>query len=166
MQSPLVPHTAARRIAWVDYARGFGIFLVVLGHTLRGLAPAGILEEGPAYRAGDAWIYSFQITLFFFLSGLFAERRIDRRLGVYLRQLLATLGYPYLVWSTLQTLLLMSTDRYTNHLHGVYDLLGILVNPIMQFWFLYALFLTTLLYYVLRRFGLGPVGILAAFATF
>jgi uncharacterized membrane protein YcfT len=165
MHSSIVQHTGARRIAWVDYARGFGIFLVGLGHTLRGLAPAGILEAGPVYRAVDVWIYSFHMPLFFFISGLFAESRCDRSPGDYLRYLLATLGYPYLVWSTLQTFLMMPANRYTNHHYGAYDLLGILVNPIMQFWFLYALFVTALIYYVLRRLGLGPTGILASFAA-
>jgi fucose 4-O-acetylase-like acetyltransferase len=166
MHSSQDQHPAGRRIVWVDYARGFGIILVVVGHTLRGLAPAHILEEGPAYRAADTWIYSFHMPLFFFLSGLFAERRIDRRPGVFLPHLLATLGYPYVVWSTLQTLLQMATNRYTNHHYGVSDLFGILVNPIMQFWFLYSLLVTASIYYALRRLGLGQAGILASFVAF
>jgi fucose 4-O-acetylase-like acetyltransferase len=35
----------------------------------------------------------------------------------------------------------------------------------MQFWFLYALFLISLFYYVLRRSGLGPIGVLTAFTA-
>lgn len=44
------------RIAWVDIAKGLGIFLVVLGHTYR---------KNPVQN----WIYSFHMPLFFILSG-------------------------------------------------------------------------------------------------
>jgi fucose 4-O-acetylase-like acetyltransferase len=57
-------------------------------------------------------------------------------------------------------------SRYTNHQTSLYDLAGILINPIMQFWFLYALFLVGLIYHILRRCGLGPLGALSAFAAF
>jgi fucose 4-O-acetylase-like acetyltransferase len=51
------------RIAWVDDARGVGIFLVVLGHALRGLRSGDIVPDGPVFRFVDAWIYAFQMHL-------------------------------------------------------------------------------------------------------
>ena len=153
------------RITWVDHARGIGIFLVVLGHTLRGLEASRIIADGPAFRLTDAWIYRFHMPLFFLLSGLFAERRVDRGAVGFVRDKLATLAYPYLVWSVLQTLVQFATSRYANHKPSLSDLAWILVEPILQFWFLYALFLISLFYYALRRMGLGPVGVLAVFAA-
>jgi fucose 4-O-acetylase-like acetyltransferase len=154
------------RITWVDSAKGVGIFLVVLGHTLRGLQSSSILPENASFRFVDSWIYSFHMPLFFLLSGLFAERRVDRSPGFFLKEKLETLAYPYLVWSTLQTLMQIALGRYTNKQTNLSDLLGILINPIMQFWFLYALFLMSLIYYFLRRCGLGPPGVLSIFSLF
>ncbi|WP_435009253.1 acyltransferase family protein [Tundrisphaera lichenicola] len=155
-----------KRIAWVDYAKGVGITLVVLGHTLRGLQSSRIIADGPAFRSVDSWIYSFHMPLFFLLSGLFAERGVERGPGEFLRDRLSTIAYPYLIWSTLQTLVQVAVGRYTNHQTSLYDLAGILINPILQFWFLYALFLIGLIYYILRRCRLGPLGALSAFIAF
>lgn len=154
------------RIIWIDYAKGVGIFLVVLGHTLRGLNSSQIITDGPAFRFIDSSIYSFHMPLFFFLSGLFAERQVERNADVFLQDKLATLAYPYLIWSALQTLIKLAGSRHTNHQASLDDLVGILINPIMQYWFLYVLFLISLTYYMLRRCGFGPLGALAAFAIF
>jgi fucose 4-O-acetylase-like acetyltransferase len=62
------------RLPWPDYGRGMGIFLVVVGHVLRGLVAASILPKSNPVRFIDAWIYSFHMPLFFFLSGVFAGR--------------------------------------------------------------------------------------------
>jgi fucose 4-O-acetylase-like acetyltransferase len=153
------------RITWIDQAKGIGIFLVVLGHTLRGLKASRTISDSPAFRFADSWIYSFHMPLFFLLSGLFAERRIDRGARAFVRDKLATLAYPYLVWSVLQTLVQFATSRYANHKPSLSGLGWILIEPILQFWFLYALFLISLFYYALRRCGLGPLGVLAAFTT-
>lgn len=59
------------REAWVDYAKGIGIILVVFGHVNRGLYSAGIQLSGSSYLLTDSIIYSFHMPLFFFLSGLF-----------------------------------------------------------------------------------------------
>jgi fucose 4-O-acetylase-like acetyltransferase len=154
------------RITWVDYAKGVGIFLVVLGHTLRGLHSSRIITDSPAFRSVDSWIYSFHMPLFFLLSGLFAERRVDRRAGEFIRDKIYNIAYPYLVWSTLQTLVQLALSHHTNHKTSLYDLAGILIDPILQFWFLYALFLISLIYYFLRRCGLGSLGALLAFLVF
>jgi fucose 4-O-acetylase-like acetyltransferase len=45
------------RVGWIDFCKGIGIFLVVLGHILRDVIAVD-------------YIYSFHMPLFFFLSGL------------------------------------------------------------------------------------------------
>jgi uncharacterized membrane protein YcfT len=157
---------ARDRVPWVDQAKGIGIFLVVLGHTLRGLESSRIIHDSLGFRLVDSWIYRFHMPLFFLLSGLFAERRTGSQAGAFLWHKLATLMYPYLVWSTLQTLVQMAIGRHTNRAANPRDLAGILIEPIMQFWFLYALFLIALIYYGLRRCRLRPPWALMAFAAF
>jgi fucose 4-O-acetylase-like acetyltransferase len=154
------------RIKWVDYAKGVGIFLVVLGHTLRGLHSSQIIADSPAFHFVDSWIYSFHMPLFFVLSGFFAEHQVERSAGVFLRDKLAILVYPYVIWSTLQVLLQVALGRHTNHHANLHDLAGLLIYPIMQFWFLYVLFLVSLIHYFLRRAGLGPLGVLSVFVVF
>ncbi len=156
----------ASRIAWVDHAKGLGITLVVLGHTLRGLEASKILKDSALFHFVDNWIYAFHMPLFFVLSGMFAERQTDRRPVSFLADKLAVLAYPYMIWSCLQTLIQSLAGGYTNHEARVTQLTEILTKPMMQFWFLYALFLISVIYYLLRRIGLGPVGVLSGFFLF
>jgi fucose 4-O-acetylase-like acetyltransferase len=159
-----VSTTLARtRLTWIDHAKGVGIFLVVVGHVLRGLVASQILADGAAFRFVDSWIYTFHMPLFFLISGLFADRQVERPPGEFVRDKLATLAYPYLIWSVLQTLLQVALSRHTNHPTNLGALVWLMVTPIMQFWFLYALFLISLIYYTFRRSSLGSVGALAGF---
>src|SRR6516162_8987779 len=104
--------SAPARLEWVDVAKGLGIALVVLGHTLRGLVNAGLLNpEGPV-QVVDRWIYAFHMPLFFILSGLFLARSAERPLRSFVADKLLRLGYPYLVWVTLQTLVMVLLSRY------------------------------------------------------
>ena len=50
---------AASRLGWPDLCKGLGIFLVTLGHS-------ALVDDGVV-----AWIYTFHMPLFFFLSGYF-----------------------------------------------------------------------------------------------
>lgn len=151
---------APDRVAWVDDARGIGIALVVVGHTLPGLWNAGVLSDaGPARGLVD-WIYSFHMPLFFFLSGLFAVRAADAPLAPLVATKLRTIAYPYVVWSVIQTLAQVAVGGATNHPADLRSLLSIAWAPIMQFWFLYALFLIALAAGALQRAGLRPPAIL------
>lgn len=141
---------AARRLDWVDSARGIGIVLVVFGHVERGLTSAGLVGSASALQSIDEWIYSFHMPLFFVLSGLFAERRVALTWWPFLALQLRTLGYPYLLWSALQTSVQIVLSGSTNHAATWNDLLTIPLAPRMQFWFLYALLVVALMYKCLR----------------
>lgn len=156
---------APSRVAWVDHARGVGIFYVVLGHELLGLRASGIIFNSPFLDSLASWIYSFHMHLFFLLGGLFAEHQADRPAGVFVRGKLANVAYPYLIWSVLQTLMQFGAHQYINSKVGVHQLLSITIRPITQFWFLYTLFLISLIWYALFRRGLRPLGIASAFAA-
>jgi fucose 4-O-acetylase-like acetyltransferase len=152
--------SAPARLEWVDVAKGLGIALVVLGHTLRGLVNAGLLNpEGPV-QVVDRWIYAFHMPLFFILSGLFLARAGERPLRSFVADKLLRLGYPYLVWVTLQTLVMVLLSRYTNHPSHLSDLARAIYQPPMQFWFFYALLLQSLIFGVLWKTGMGRTGVL------
>ncbi|HEJ7039382.1 TPA: acyltransferase [Serratia liquefaciens] len=139
------------REAWVDYAKGVGIILVVFGHVNRGLYSAGIHLSESFYQLTDSVIYSFHMPLFFFLSGLFFVQSLDRKgKSRFIISKIDTIVYPYIIWSLLQGTVEVVLSRYTNNAASLKDLLGLFTHPRAQFWFLYALFMVffiaTLLY--------------------
>jgi uncharacterized membrane protein YcfT len=149
------------RIAWIDFARGIGISLVVIGHVLRGLIAASILPRSNAVVFVDSWIYSFHMPLFFLLSGIFGPRNIDRPTPAFLDRELRSIAYPYFVWSIAQTGIQLALARYTNYTTELQDLLRIPWLPVMQFWFFYALFVIFLLVHGLRLIGRSYLQILS-----
>ncbi|WP_320408208.1 acyltransferase family protein [Raoultella ornithinolytica] len=66
------------RDTWVDYAKALGIILVVTGHVNRGLYSSGIYISKEFFILLDSVIYTFHMPLFFFLSGLFFVKSIDK----------------------------------------------------------------------------------------
>lgn len=142
---------SGQREAWVDAAKGIGIILVVLGHALRGLQKSG--AGVPGSMGLDAWIYAFHMPLFFFLAGLFLERSVTQPARVFLDGRMRRILWPYIVWSLLQ-----ETFRHIARNPDALpfgDFWTIVYKPVMQFWFLYVLFLLLVLYMVLRKAGMG-----------
>ena len=154
------PPSDGDRVSWVDSARGVGIVLVVVGHTLRGLIGGGLMAWGPAARSADAWIYSFHMPLFFALSGLFLARSASKPWGAFLGDKARTIAYPYLVWSAITLAIKSGLGRHANHPRGLGDLPSILLEPVEQFWFLYALFLLTMAAGLLLKLRVPPLGVL------
>ena len=148
---------AAPRIKFIDYAKGYGIFLVALGHVLRGLEDLG-LEDSTLAGFVDAWVYSFHMPLFFFLSGLFVERSVDRSLPQLNRKVANTMVWPYFLWSILL--------RSIRGLAGIIDepfvgIWKIVYEPEDIYWFLYVLTLATIGYVLLRKLGIQVSIVLA-----
>lgn len=134
------------RHIWVDYARGIGILLVVYGHVARGVFNAGMLPDAYSFGLVDSVIYSFHMPLFFFLAGIFFFDSLQKYGAAGLiREKLASVAYPYLVWSLLQGGIEAALSAYTNTHTGMGEVLSLLWRPRAQFWFLYVLFLVYVL---------------------
>jgi fucose 4-O-acetylase-like acetyltransferase len=146
-----------RRLHWVDYAKGIGIFLVVVGHVLRGLVNSSILQPTKLLNFVDSWIYAFHMPLFFFISGLFVQRSLSKPLKSFMLDKLYTIAYPYFIWSVIQGIFQTVGSRYTNKPSSLVDILKIGYEPIMQFWFLYTLFAIFLVYGIFNKLKLSPV---------
>jgi fucose 4-O-acetylase-like acetyltransferase len=145
------------RVDWVDIAKGLGIVLVVVGHVLRGLGSSHLMSWTPAVQFADRWIYSFHMPLFFFLTGLFLfGSATKRQLSDFSSDKLRTIAYPYFVWSFLTVLLKSVLGPIPNTPRDLSDLSQIAFAPIEQFWFLYVLFMLTMLFGLLFRLGLPP----------
>jgi uncharacterized membrane protein YcfT len=146
------------RVEWVDAARGIGIVLVVFAHDVRGLELVG---TSPLATQVDRLIYAFHMPLFFFLAGLFARQSARRGARAFVTEKLRVIAYPYLLWSLLQGVLQVAMTSETNSHLAWRDLVAMPYQPIMQFWFLYTLFLVFILFLVCHRLRIPTWGILA-----
>ena len=74
------------RLRWVDCCRGICIILVVYGHVTGGLVASGVVHGGSAFDQFRNWVYLFHMPAFFFLSGLFAAKALERPLWAVAKQ--------------------------------------------------------------------------------
>lgn len=93
-------HSAADRVAWVDYAKGFCIVFVVMMHSTLGVEAAAGREGWMHYVV--AFAKPFRMPDFFLISGLFLARVIDRDWRTYLDRKVVHFVYFYVLWVTIQ----------------------------------------------------------------
>ncbi len=136
----------ATRSDWIDIAKGLGILLVVYGHVARGLFNGGVPMDPWWFTTVDSAIYAFHMPLFFLLSGWFFVGSLTRR-GPrdYLAGRIATVLWPYVLWSLLQGGIELLMSRWTSKPVTLAEVLALGWTPRAQFWFLYALFLMSLM---------------------
>jgi fucose 4-O-acetylase-like acetyltransferase len=142
--------TQVNRVAWVDFAKGIGIFLVVLGHTIRGIFTYNYAENSGVLQWLDTWIYAFHMPLFFFISGLFIQRSAQRGWIEFASRKLGAIVYPYVIWSLIQGILQAFTKPETTPA-ALGNLWRMIYEPRDHFWFLYALMAITLLFWICER---------------
>lgn len=144
----------SKRLAWIDYAKGIAIVLVVYRHVLIGFLRSG-LEVNQYLVLANEIVLSFRMPLFFIISGIFIERSLSKRnIRQFAEIKFNTILYPYFIWATVQVTLQIFLSRFTNADRGWIDYLYILVHPreIDQFWFLYALFNSAMLFALLTKY--------------
>jgi fucose 4-O-acetylase-like acetyltransferase len=152
------------RVYWIDYAKGIGIFLVVVGHVCRGLIGSSILNPSVT-EFTDQWIYAFHMPIFFFLSGLLIQRSVSKSWKDFVIDKLKTIAYPYFLWSIIQGVMVSSALNYTNSSMSLTDLWKIIYQPIFIFWFLYVLFVIAIFYKFFHELRFSSVHFLV-FSTF
>lgn len=136
------------RINWLDFAKGIGIILVVLGHAIL-----------PTEYA--IWIFSFHMPLFFFLSGyLFSENKF-KTLNLFIKRKASTLLIPYFSFSLLSFVYfsILINNIGSEHVNIMKPFIGIFysvgINNWMvhntPLWFLTCLFIVEILFYLIVR---------------
>lgn len=136
----------------MDYLKGIAIILVVYRHVLIGIQRSGMIIPDYMVKANMIF-YSFRMPLFFILSGIFINASMTKRpLGKLVFIKFENLLYPYLIWTFLQVSLQILFSHYTNSNRGLIDYTYILYQPrnLDQFWYLPALFNTTVLYMLVK----------------
>ena len=142
----------------IDYAKGIGILLVILGHMK-------LLGCAESYVPMTNFIYSFHMPLFFFLTGLTLDRKfLDRQpQSADLKKLAKRLMIPYFAWSAVYILLKCLWQR-----EGLLRLIKrnsaavLTLRGIAPLWFLAALFTAECLVMLLvYRLGMKKLHLLA-----
>jgi len=153
--SATLSNMKGNRLAWIDYARGIAIILVLYRHIFEGISRSGV--EAAQYswlEHANIIFYSFRMPLFFILSGVFIAKSLAKR-GVksLIINKVNILLYPYLLWSVIQITLQMLLGKYVNANRSWIDYGYVILFPRMidQFWYLYALFNVTVIYILTRE---------------
>jgi fucose 4-O-acetylase-like acetyltransferase len=158
---PKGDRVSRERFHWVDYTKGLAIALVVFYHVLAGLLESSILDRTWTVTLIMDFLWAFGMSMFFFLTGLFAGRAAQYPLKMVLVDRFKVILYPYLVWATLQVLVQASFSHFTNQPRSFGRLLSIPYDPPGQFWFLYTLFLIMVIHACAARLRIRSGAFLA-----
>jgi uncharacterized membrane protein YcfT len=170
MADPTPDHTptlppAKPRVLWVDYAKGLSIFFVVVYHVWNGIMTrsAHIPSPEQIYDPINRAFEMMRMPLFFFVSGLFIGRSVQKPAGQFVTDKLGAVVWPYLIWSCVHIGLTILLARLTGDTPEttLRDLpYALAFSPVAQFWFLYVLFLAMMMYLVLVKLRFATWAIL------
>lgn len=123
------------RITCIDNAKAIGIFLVVMGHFVD-------------VEIVKAYIYSFHMPLFFFLSGYLFSKKDT--FNVFFKKKFNTLIVPYFIFAFIGAIFYVLRLRYGDN-PGQVGAIQKFVNIVLwkDYWFLGALFIVSIAYYIL-----------------
>lgn len=130
----------AKRLDYLDKAKGILIILVVIGH---------IWQSGPVFNT----IYAFHMPAFFLISGILLQhtKSYEKPFGVFLKSRLFSFGIPFLFIELLGCLTdIIRHGANLNWKGYLYNTLTFQFND-PNLWFLMDLFLIELLFYLLIR---------------
>lgn len=151
-RSLLVRDEVGRR-EWVDLVKGVAIIMIVAYHSSLFLNSVGIDAAG----IGRARIVLdlFPMPAFFLISGLFHHRVREWTFADLWRRRLRQYLYLYVLWSVLRFVFYLvvpnvRADGAGEAANDPLALLLILVWPISSYWFIYALFVFTVVFWACR----------------
>ena len=138
---------------WVDFVKGAAIILIVAYHTALFLTSIGFDSAGIGRL--KVVLELFPMPAFFLISGMFHNRVPSWSFPDLWRRRLRQYLYLYVVWSVLRFAFYLVAPNVRADGAGTsatdpLALLGILVWPISSYWFIYALFIFTLVLWLFR----------------
>ena len=133
-----------KRIDWVDVAKGICMILVIISHAEEHFIPGQMATL-------KVPIYSFHMPLFFFASGFFSVKilgfeRIKERLK-YIKNRSFRLMIPYFIMGIIYIPARLLMGGFANESYKMNEVWRILLgeNPDGALWFLYALFVISVI---------------------
>lgn len=145
------------RMQWVDLAKGIAITMIVYRHAITGMWDARIPMDILFYDISIQVGLTFRMPLYFLLSGIFFRRSIHKR-GIkgYMIHKANTIMYPYFIWSViLMTLQMVFSDYVNGQFTTLQDWLTLFYDPWGHWWFLYTLFVVSILYMFIHHLFKG-----------
>ena len=128
----------AGRVAWVDYAKGICIVMVVMMHSTLGVGNAAGGEGFMHYVV--AFAKPFRMPDFFLISGLFLSRVIDRDWRTYLDRKVVHFAYFYVLWMTIQFVFKAPAFAAEHGVPATLQLYALsFIEPFGTLWFIYLL---------------------------
>lgn len=152
-------NTASNRIMWIDMARGWAIFLVVLGHVF------DMTEHNTIEYILYVIIYSFHMPLFFVLSGMNVKNEINFRTFISTkvkRVLIPYFKYSFIYFIFELLFKLLTSGESLKYLIGYFEVFlskANLINTLLfthdsyfsRFWFLIVLFVSQIVIYWMMK---------------
>lgn len=146
-----------KRIEWLDFGKGFFIFLVVIAHVLDGIQGKKVysnIVNNNIHFISD-FIFFFVMPIFFTMSGyLFKRQNTVKKYLLYIRKKAINLLVPYIIFSIIYVMLQQVGGNNLAHKHTIDSLLLIWYKPIGYLWFLYVLFFVFILVGLLSYIGI------------
>ena len=139
-----------KRIEWIDSAKGFAMFSVVLCHIVNGFYRSQMFTQyGEVLYSIQKVCNSFQMPLFCVVSGfLFGKAYVNESNVVKkekVRKQIINFAVLYFVWSLLFGIVKVFLGGSVNDVVKPIDILLIPINPIGVYWWLYVLIFIYLL---------------------
>ena len=126
------------RVAWVDYAKGFCIIMVVMMHSTLGVEKAADAQGWLHYLV--AFARPFRMPDFFMISGLFLARVIDRDWRTFLDKKVVHFAYFYVLWLTIQFAFKAPGIATDEGIAGAARTFAVsFIEPFGTIWFIYLL---------------------------
>lgn len=148
-----------KRIFWIDFGKGLGIFLVVIAHVLANMSNNLVIKSNTAIMTIHSLMYLLFLIImpiFFAMSGYLFK--VPTTINEYLHLLkkkLIVLGIPYLVFSILLVIFSEFLKMHIEGVNGILSLSLIPIYPISYLWFLYALFFCFMVVGYLQLIGVN-----------
>lgn len=128
------------RIIWIDLCKCIAIFYMIWGHT--GIMPDTLL----------AYVSSFHMPIFFFLSGYIFSLKKDKHFSEFIVKKFKTLIIPYLFFgliACLYCLVFISKQSALETLKALFTVSSINFGQSQALWFLPCIFITELMFYLI-----------------
>ena len=139
---------------WVDFVKGTAIILIVAYHTTLFLTSIGFDAAGIGRI--KVVLELFPMPAFFLITGVFHNRVGQWSFADVWKRRLRQYLYLYLLWSVIRFVFYLVAPNVRSDGAGTtasdpLALLGILIWPISSYWFIYALFVFTLVLWLFRK---------------
>lgn len=148
----------AQRVAWVDYAKGWSILLVVSMHSALGVGLA--LDQAGWLHPVVAFAKPFRMPDFFLVAGLFLGSALNWPLRRYLDRKVVHFIYFFVLWTFIILLVKSGGLGLTDPRTFLSAFLWAIVDPYSSLWFVQLLPLLFVAARLLRV--LPPVAVIVA----